>query len=201
MCGIFGISVRQGWEVSPRLVKSTFNELFTLSESRGKEAAGMAILAGDTIKVHKRPVPASTMIRSDEYDDLVDGALGNGGANGHAFTLIGHSRLVTDGAQQVHGNNQPVITPGVVGIHNGIIVNDEDLWRKFPSLERRYEIDTEVLPSKCCKIPKSDMSIADRARTFKKLSQRSLLRNSCAAKKNSTAQAAQFDHWENARKR
>lgn len=42
-------------------------------------------------------------------------------------------------------NNQPVIKDGLVGIHNGIIVNDNDLWGRFPSLTREYEVDTEVL--------------------------------------------------------
>ncbi|MBK7868393.1 MAG: hypothetical protein IPJ75_16190 [Ignavibacteriales bacterium] len=44
-------------------------------------------------------------------------------------------------------NNQPVIKNGIVGVHNGIIVNDNEIWDQNPDLERQFEIDTEVLIS------------------------------------------------------
>ncbi len=60
-------------------------------------------------------------------------------------TLIGHSRLVTNGAQERNDNNQPVIADGIVAVHNGIITNDAELWQRHPELKREYEVDTEVL--------------------------------------------------------
>ena len=41
-------------------------------------------------------------------------------------------------------NNQPVVKDGAIGIHNGIIVNDEKLWKQFPELKQNYSVDTEV---------------------------------------------------------
>jgi hypothetical protein len=133
------------------LVRTT-NALFQLSESRGKESAGLAVLTDKTIYVFKQPMSASTMIRSKEYHELFDRITENGSWNGNgsrqpAIALIGHSRLVTNGTQEIHGNNQPVIKDGLVGIHNGIVVNVEDLWREFPHLNRRYEVDTEIVLS------------------------------------------------------
>lgn len=61
------------------------------------------------------------------------------------LVIFGHSRLVTDGSQDSHDNNQPVIAGAAVGVHNGIIVNAEDLYARFPSLKREYGVDTEVL--------------------------------------------------------
>jgi hypothetical protein len=58
---------------------------------------------------------------------------------------IGHSRLVTNGSQVEHANNQPVAVDGVVGVHNGIIVNEAALYRAHPELRRTGEVDTEVL--------------------------------------------------------
>ena len=59
--------------------------------------------------------------------------------------VLGHTRLVTNGTQDTQENNQPVIAAQMVGIHNGIIVNDEDLWQRFPMLHRQYAVDTEIL--------------------------------------------------------
>jgi glucosamine--fructose-6-phosphate aminotransferase (isomerizing) len=152
MCGIFGLTLSNRSDFTPQLVVSTINDLFILSESRGKEAAGLAIRGHDTIQVYKDAVSATRLIRSDEYKRLLDRTLADmplsdDGTLAQPISFIGHSRLVTNGAQEVHDNNQPVVTSGLVGIHNGIIVNDTSLWQEFPSLQRNYEVDTEVILS------------------------------------------------------
>ncbi len=144
MCGIFGITVRNDLNINENLLKSIVDDLFKLSESRGKEASGIAIDSKKDIKVYKQPIPASVLIKSKEYKKILDDALTD---FNQPITIIGHSRLVTNGAQQISENNQPVIKNGLVGIHNGIIVNDDELWKKFPSLERKYEVDTEIMLS------------------------------------------------------
>ena len=58
--------------------------------------------------------------------------------------ILGHSRLQTNGQSEINTNNQPVVKDGVVGIHNGIIVNDDKLWKSFPELKKKYDVDTEV---------------------------------------------------------
>ncbi|MCP4374514.1 MAG: hypothetical protein GY797_41390 [Deltaproteobacteria bacterium] len=150
MCGIFGLTVSEQSGFTPELLLSTTNELFKLSESRGKEAAGVAVYEQDSIEVYKDAVSATSFIHSRPYKKLFEKILKNGYLTdrdtiGQSISLIGHSRLVTNGAMEIHDNNQPVIADGVVGIHNGIIVNDEHLWQTFPSLQRHYEVDTEVI--------------------------------------------------------
>ena len=61
--------------------------------------------------------------------------------------VLGHSRLQTNGSCEINANNQPVVKHGAIGIHNGIIVNDEKLWKKFPNLKKKYAVDTEVFIS------------------------------------------------------
>lgn len=150
MCGIFGLSVGSKLELTPRILLSTINDLFKLSESRGKEAAGLAICKQDTIKIYKDSVSATSLIRKKTYKKLFERTLNNSdltksGGLGQSITIIGHSRLVTDGVSEIHGNNQPVLTSGLVGIHNGIIVNLEKLWQAFPDLRRYYDVDTEIV--------------------------------------------------------
>ena len=143
MCGIFGVLVRGDADVSPGAIERAARDLFLLSESRGKEAAGLAVVTPGRIEVLKDAVPASALVRTASYRGLVRAACGS---PGHApLAIIGHSRLVTDGAQETHANNQPVIAGGMVGVHNGIIVNGRALWDRFPELKREYDVDTEVL--------------------------------------------------------
>lgn len=169
MCGIFGIVVREQSTLSICAVQSAVKDLFRLSESRGKEAAGVAVLSRDAIRIFKEPVRASTLIRRPEYKRLFDDlrsareesrpsgratvpphagpttAEGGRAPFPGALTIIGHSRLVTTGLQDQHANNQPVVSGGAVCIHNGIIVNDEDLWRAHPELPRHARVDSEVI--------------------------------------------------------
>lgn len=142
MCGIFGLLVPAQTEFDGSQLRRTLDRLFRFSESRGKEAAGLALRTEDRIEVFKRNIPASRFLRQHGYRQLFRGDR----IQPHApLAAIGHSRLVTNGSEEVHRNNQPVIVDGAVGIHNGIIVNAEALWQRFGDLERRSEVDSEVL--------------------------------------------------------
>jgi len=143
MCGIFGVTVKDGVDHNPLMFRRLLDDLFILSESRGKEAAGIALLDGNSISVFKQPHSASRMIRDPHYAKLFEPL--QRGNSGRSLAAIGHSRLVTNGSQEEHDNNQPVITSGAVGIHNGIVVNIDALWAKYPQLDRKYEVDTEVI--------------------------------------------------------
>lgn len=97
----------------------------------------------DRLSVYKAAVPARTMIKAQEYRTLLHDAATARRSESVAF--IGHSRLVTDGVRELNRNNQPVIAPGVVGIHNGIIVNHAAVWARHPALARQYEVDSEII--------------------------------------------------------
>ena len=150
MCGIFGVILGENSGFSYASTKQTLNNLFILSETRGKEASGVAFLSSDAIYVGKYAVPGSQMIVRKEYRNIFKRGLpkNSTSANGEFYYpigIIGHSRLVTNGSQHVYDNNQPVISSDMVGIHNGIITNVDDLWARFPALERKYQVDTEIL--------------------------------------------------------
>jgi len=122
--------------------------MFKLSESRGKEASGIAVKVDGVIHVFKEPVAASKMIKSKKYRNLFKTAIKNRAqVDGHLnapIAIVGHSRLQTNGPSEINSNNQPVVKEGSVGIHNGIIVNDKELWELFPEIEKKYDVDTEV---------------------------------------------------------
>ena len=52
---------------------------------------------------------------------------------------------MTDGGRELNRNNQPVITGGIAGVHDGIIVNHADIWQRHAELQRRFEVDSEVI--------------------------------------------------------
>ena len=173
MCGIFGVIAGSDSTLSPDLIEETMVRLYRLSESRGKESAGLAALVDDAIRVLKQPIPASRFIRTSVYRRVVDEVVRNGNGRapgngrarlGHPVALMGHSRLVTNGAQEDNRNNQPVVAGDMVGIHNGIIVNDADLWRRFPDMQRHFEVDTEVLLCLIRRFQREGANLIDAAR-------------------------------------
>ncbi|HUS51051.1 MAG TPA: hypothetical protein VMZ91_12860 [Candidatus Paceibacterota bacterium] len=149
MCGIFGVLVNKKSKVETNFFKSLTDSLFKISESRGKEAAGFALLSGNAIKIYKQPGPASVLIRGKKYKEVFYNLNVKDSAKDktsiYPLGIIGHTRLVTKGALEINQNNQPVIRDGLVGVHNGIIVNVEKLWKDFSDLERKYEVDTEII--------------------------------------------------------
>jgi len=166
MCGIFGVMLKPDSGLTSGLLKSVVSGLLKLSESRGKEASGIAVLSGSSINVCKSGLAASAMVRTKEYRQLLNSAISKPLKNSSSIpiTIIGHSRLVTNGGQQVNSNNQPIIKDGVVGIHNGIIVNCEDLWGQFPALKRSCEVDSEIIFSLIGSLYKKNASLVESVR-------------------------------------
>ena len=124
MCGIFGLVLGEKSLVQKADFKKIIKRLFKLSESRGKEASGLALLNSNNIHIYKDSLPASKLIKTKTYNDVIDSIpVSNNDILGLPIALIGHSRLVTNGLQGISENNQPLEKKGIVGIHNGIVVN------------------------------------------------------------------------------
>jgi glucosamine--fructose-6-phosphate aminotransferase (isomerizing) len=150
MCGIFGmVGVANGHfdcDWTGRAVRT----LMRASEVRGKEATGLAVHTPSDIRVFKQAGRAKYVARSLPLRRFLDDALnalqtGNDGKFQSPLVFLGHSRLVTNGYRSLDDNNQPIITESCVGIHNGIVVNDEELWLKHPLITRSSEVDSEVI--------------------------------------------------------
>jgi glucosamine 6-phosphate synthetase-like amidotransferase/phosphosugar isomerase protein len=143
MCGIFGI-ITSKKQIGNLSYKKALNELFLLSESRGKEASGFASVESAHIDVFKNPFPASQMIKTSFYNDHFDRYSKR---ELNKFVTIGHSRLVTDGYEHENRNNQPVVKDSLVVVHNGIVVNHAKIWKELDLGPRETDLDTEVIPA------------------------------------------------------
>ena len=76
--------------------------------------------------------------------------------------------MVTNGYEQNNKNNQPVAKNGIIGIHNGIIVNDSDLWKKYSDETKFSDLDSEIIPTLISRFEKEGASIIESIRKLYK---------------------------------
>lgn len=141
MCGIFGIITKNNHITNDYLDKIT-SKLFILSETRGKEASGIAFIEPTQVNIYKEPISASKFIKTPKYKELFSSFKKSQGSK----ALIGHSRMVTNGTEEDQRNNQPVYKNKIVCIQNGIIVNEDEIWKILEGKKKReYIVDTECI--------------------------------------------------------
>lgn len=150
MCGIFGVVFGRDGAISPAFASEVMQKLYRFSQTRGSEAAGLTVVNGETIDVLKQAGSVDRFLASENFHRLMRRAeelfeRNRAGASPLTLAMTGHTRLVTNGFQSNEDNNQPVIANGTVGVHNGIITNDAELWQRFPTFQRKSDVDTEVL--------------------------------------------------------
>ncbi|HEY6584622.1 MAG TPA: hypothetical protein VIZ29_07240 [Gaiellaceae bacterium] len=132
MCGIAGYSLEPGATVARTLAAQA---LLTGIAERGADAVGYAHRSpeGDPV-VHKRRSRASAL-------------LGELAIPRDASEVLVHVRDYTKGHPTIEANNHPVRHGDVVGIHNGTIVNDEEIFAAhgFERDEPEMSVDTEAI--------------------------------------------------------
>lgn len=152
MCGIFGFFARPDAQINYAQTNRVLADLYRLSESRGKESAGLHIYLPDAAQAWtlKGAVPATELLQRDAYKKLIQNSLGeifpgNDANLSSPLAILAHSRLVTNGVAEQAQNNQPVRSGAVSMIHNGIVVNVKELWQQHGHLQRNAEVDTEIM--------------------------------------------------------
>ena len=151
MCGIFGIILKSSASISAKKLSALLNNLYTFSESRGKESSGLHLYLPEKGKswTLKSESSASRLLKSNDFNHIMkvsfDETCPSRQQVVSAMVILGHSRLVTNGAASNHLNNQPVQSGQVTIIHNGIVVNTDELWEQRPDLQRKSQVDTEIM--------------------------------------------------------
>src|SRR5574338_1065413 len=126
MCGIMG------WysfgNTTPDKEKIT--TMFSLLESRGRDACGFAFIEDNNLIVHKKPVKSSELIKEADWASLP-----------LSRVMILHTRMKTQGSEKNNANNHPLFSKnGIAIVHNGIIYNDKEIFGKK---QRDAEVDSE----------------------------------------------------------
>lgn len=127
MCGICGLldGTTSPVEVDPII------EMFIETEMRGKDASGFAANVEEKIWYYREPVKSSELVKKVKDLKIAE-----------AQTWIGHCRLATHGPAKNNENNHPFVDKGLALIHNGVIVNHEEVGEEL-GLEYKGQCDTE----------------------------------------------------------
>ena len=141
MCGIAAILLypQPRTDETWQNIRQVFTRNLVFNEERGQAATGVAIVQADgQARVRKQPVPAGQFVEMAAYREAME-------AVGPATTLIlGHTRLPTQGTPSNPDNNHPIEAGPVLGVHNGHIVNDAELFARW-GLSRRAQVDSEII--------------------------------------------------------
>lgn len=120
MCGIFGI-------ISNVVIEE--NDLRILakhSRQRGRDSSGLVHNNGKDYKIVRADYDILKLLRKEKWIS--------------SNIVMGHCRLITNGLL----DNQPVVRDGIFVIHNGIIVNEQEIWDSL-GLQRLFEVDSETI--------------------------------------------------------
>jgi glucosamine 6-phosphate synthetase-like amidotransferase/phosphosugar isomerase protein len=131
MCGIAGYSLQPASRIDRTLAAQA---LLAAIAERGADAVGYAYRLDGTVSVHKQRSGASALL------DRIS-------VPAEATQALIHVRDYTKGHPRVTANNHPVRHGSVVGVHNGIILNDEEIFARheFERQEPRMTVDSEAI--------------------------------------------------------
>ena len=133
MCGIAGFSLSPTSGLERTLAAQS---LLAAIAERGADAVGYAyrLPGSGYATVVKQRTPASTLLERISVPD-------------EAAQLLVHVRDYTKGHPSIAANNHPVRHGPVVGIHNGIITNDDELLEPHDCsrVEPQMTVDSEAI--------------------------------------------------------
>ncbi len=142
MCGIWGIAAR-GSGLDREMLLTIAKNLMILSETRGKDASGLAVMQEGKLAVLRKAKAAHALLRDEDFKQYVSANIIR--STSAPIYIMGHSRLVTNGSQYHPHNNQPVAKHDMALVHNGIVVNEDYLWALMPNAKKEYEVDSEAI--------------------------------------------------------
>ena len=145
MCGILGIVHYGNSEIDYGLagdIRNLTRRLLVEAQARGSHASGICVLSNDVASMFKLNVPATVLINNDGYNKVIRHI-----SQGRRFrAMIGHTRFETKGSRIYNVNNHPIKANKVIGVHNGVIANDDTLFDKYAGrIERAGRVDSEII--------------------------------------------------------
>ena len=138
MCGIagFSISEKDSTHIGCRVLTK---HLLLQIEARGRDATGVAWVqnntANDGVWFVKNDVPARDFV--SQLSDIPT----------NTRSVICHTRYATQGDPSINENNHPIVAGNIVGVHNGHIDNDDEIFELLAErgVERIAQVDSEAI--------------------------------------------------------
>lgn len=141
MCGIAAMLLEPKHRSLSELknIKKLITENILVNEERGKEATGIALVQQDgEFYMEKMASKASDFVKSEAYFRLLEKI------NDKTISILGHTRKPTKGDVLCSHNNHPILSGSVIGIHNGHINNDDELFAMC-NCKRNGQVDSEII--------------------------------------------------------
>jgi glucosamine 6-phosphate synthetase-like amidotransferase/phosphosugar isomerase protein len=132
LCGIAGYSLSGSSTVERTLAAQAL--LAGIAE-RGADAVGYAFRSpGAAVEIHKQRSGASALLEQVVLPES-------------AAEVLVHVRDYTKGHPRIEANNHPIRHGAVVGVHNGIIFNDDEVMLEhgFDRAEPLMTVDSEAI--------------------------------------------------------
>ena len=141
MCGIAAILLHpqerpaEIWQA----IKESLTHNLLYNQERGDAATGLAVIQTDgQVFLQKMPLSATEFVATYEYEALLN-RIGP-----QTTLLLGHTRHPTKGTPANNDNNHPLQVGAVLGVHNGHIHNDDNLF-SYSGYPRQAEVDSEII--------------------------------------------------------
>ncbi len=145
MCGIFGLISYENETPSARRVdhiKQLIMDLLLASESRGRDASGIFVVNERASFLYKNNIKGSEIPKMRKFKFV----LNHINPMYKLKSVIGHTRSQTKGSPIFNINNHPIIINNIIGVHNGVISNDDPLFDKYKQrIERKGQVDSEII--------------------------------------------------------
>lgn len=129
MCGI------AGFNLSPeeRVDAVTLTKALLLAiEERGRHATGTAYFEDGSPYVQKADMTAGDFV---EFIDMPTSTT----------NAILHTRWASQGSPKDNRNNHPIDVGGILGVHNGVLYNDDEIFADIGPEHRIAEVDSEAI--------------------------------------------------------
>lgn len=136
MCGIFGVISKECVNISHLSI------LADHARQRGQDSSGLMYLKNDSYEIIRSDYDINLLLCKNKQID--------------SKFVMGHSRLITNGLS----DNQPVTRDDITLIHNGIVVNESEIWAEL-KVSRNFQIDSEVIIAVALEHLKSGGNIED----------------------------------------
>lgn len=128
MCGVLGFLT----DIPSKENLKLFRRALYMSESRGKDATGIAIVQDGNIVIDKAPIVASQYITNvlPKFEEQI----------AKSNIVLGHTRNATMGKPSDNNNNHPIQSENWVMIHNGMCPSLE----KIKDYKYMGDVDSEL---------------------------------------------------------
>lgn len=152
MCGIVGVLAlgklgKKEEEKRQKFMRFASTELLLRTEERGKDATGAAILFadGNYMGIKRGEESAKWLAKFGSTEKLYGSLLKVWEEYEHPVKVyLGHCRKGTIGDKEDNENNHPIKIGNIIGIHNGVIKND-DIIQKHLGCKRDGKVDSEMI--------------------------------------------------------